>query len=167
LDDNGKVYKKTAAYAYEDVTDQVKYKNVLLLADMNIGFEGGKFLPEQSITVGELNSLLNKIGYAVYNDSAEDATTDSSLITREEIAQLFIDKLGLTKMAAISGIYKTGFEDENSINAKYFGAVALAKGLGIVKGDTANKFNPTLKVTRAEAVDMILEYISAQKAGLN
>ncbi len=166
LDNSGKSYKKTAVYAYEDVTDQAKFKNVLLLADMNIGFEGGKFLPEQSITVGELNSLLNKIGYAVYDASAEKAAADSALITREEITQLFIDKLGLTKMAAISNIYKTGFEDESSINAKYFGAVALAKGLGIVKGDATNKFNPTFKVTRAEAVDMILEYIKVQKSGV-
>ncbi len=167
LDESGKVYKKNAVYAYDDVTDLIKYKNVLLLADMNIGFEGGKFLPEQSITVGELNSLLNKIGYAVYTDPAEATTADSSLITREEIAQLFIDKLGLTKMAAISGIYKTGFADESSINTKYFGAVALAKGLGIIKGDTANKFNSTNHVTRAEAVDMIIEYIRVQRDGIN
>jgi hypothetical protein len=164
LDTSGKIYQKTADYAYEDVTDSVKYKNVLLLADMNIGFEGGKFLPEQPITVGELNNLLNKIGY--YRDSTEKAA-DTSLITREELAQLFIDKLGLTKTANISGIYKTGFDDESSINSKYFGAVALAKGLGIVKGDMANKFNPTFKVTRADAVDMIMEYIRVQKDGLN
>lgn len=167
LDGSGKVYKKTAAYAYEDVTDKVKYKNVFLLADMNIGFEGGKFLPEQPISVGELNSLLNKIGYAVYKDPAEDATADRSLISREEIAQLFIDKLGMTKMAAISDIYKTGFTDESSINKKYLGAVALAKGLGIIKGDTANNYNPTFRVTRADAVDMIIGYIKAQKDGVN
>ncbi len=167
LDDSGKVYKKAAAYAYEDITDQAKYKSVLLLADMNIGFEGGKFLPEQPITIGELNSILNKIGYAVYHDTADKAAEDASLITREEISQLFIDKLGLTKMAALSGIYKTGFYDENSINTKYFGAVALAKGLGIVKGDTTNKFNPTLKVTRADAIDMIIGYIKTQKDGVN
>ncbi len=167
LESNGKTYQKIATYTYEDVTDQVKYKNVLLLADMNIGFEGGKFLPEQPITVGELNNLLNKIGYAVYNESTEKAAADASHITREELAQLFIEKLGLTKMANISGIYKTGFEDESSINTKYFGAVALAKGLGIVKGDTGNKFNPTFKVTRADAVDMIIEYIRVQKDGVN
>lgn len=167
LDASGKIYQKTAAYAYEDVTDQIKYKNVLLLSDMNIGFEGGKFLPEQSITVGELNSLLNKIGYNVYRASDEESASDKSLITREELAQLFIDKLGLTKMAAISSIYKTGFEDESSINEKYFGAVALAKGLGIIKADTLNRFNPSFRVTRAEAVDMIIEYIRVQKEGVN
>ncbi len=166
LDNSGKVYKKAAAYAYDDITDTVKYKNVLLLADMNIGFEGGKFLPEQSITVDELNGLLNNIGYTVYKDSEDSTAVNNSTITREEIAQLFIDKLGLTKMAAIPGIYKTGFADESSINTKYLGAVAMAKGLGIVEGDSANKYNPTFKVTRADAVNMISSYIKAQKDGV-
>lgn len=167
LNANGKTHQKTAAYAYEDVTDRIKYKNVLLLADMNIGFEGGKFLPEQSITVGELNELLSKIGYNVYRTSAEDTVNDKSPITREELARLFIDKLGLTKMAAIPGIYRTDFEDESSINSKYLGAVALAKGLGLIKADSANRFNPTFRVTRAEAIDMIIEYIRVQKDGVN
>lgn len=163
LDESGKVYKKTAGYSYEDITDKTKYRDVLLLADMNIGFEGGKFLPMQPITVGELNDLLDKIGYAVYADAEQEAAADKALITREEIAQLFIEKLGLEKMAGISGIYKTGFADETSINTKYLGAVALAKGLGIVKADSANMFNPAFKVSRADAVAMISDYIIAQK----
>lgn len=166
LDYKGEVYKEDKTYTYQDITDEKRYRNILLLADMNIGFEGEKFLPEQAITVGELNELMNKIGYNYYMDTVSTAQKDTRLITREEIAQTFISKLGLDKMAQLQGIYKTGFGDEASINAKYLGAVALAKGLGLMTADSNQNFNPKNNVTRYDAVELILNYIAAQKNGL-
>lgn len=166
LDYRGEVYKENKAYTYQDITDEKRYRNILLLADMNIGFEGEKFLPEQSITVDELNELMNKIGYSYYIDAVKTVQKDTRLITREEIAQSFISKLGLDKMAQLQGIYKTGFADEASINAKYLGAVALAKGLGLMNADSNQNFNPKNNVSRYDAIELVLNYISVQRNGI-
>ncbi len=166
LNNSGEVYKEAKPYAYLDIKDEATYRNILLLADMNIGFEGENFLPNQAITVGEINELLNKIGYAYYYTENATKEINTSLITREEIAGTFIAKLGLEKLAQLSGIYKTGYADEGSINEKYLGAVALAKGYGLMKADNENKFNPKSSVTRYDAVNLILNYIEVQRKGI-
>lgn len=164
LNNRGEVYTETKPYTYKDITNDSNYRDILLLSDMNIGFEGENFLPNQPITVSELNELLNKIGYSYPEDTA--STKDNSLITREAIAQTFINKLGLEKLAKLSGIYKTGFADENLIDTKYLGAVALAKGYGLVTSDAENKFNPKSNITRLDAVKLMLKYIEVQKSGV-
>jgi hypothetical protein len=166
LDNSGKVYQEEKTYQYTDIKDETVYRNILLLADMNIGFEGESFLPNQSITVGEINKLLNKIGSIYYYSETTAAENDNRLITREEIAQTFIEKLGLAKLAKLSGIYRTGYADEASINEKYLGAVALAKGYGLMSADSENKFNPKSNVTRFDAVNLILGYIDVQRSGI-
>ncbi|MGF7143919.1 hypothetical protein HNQ56_002349 [Anaerotaenia torta] len=166
LDYDGKAYQAAKSYTYEDVTDEKLYRNILLLADMNIGFDGGKFLPEQAITAGELNELMDKIGYGYYTDTAQAGQKDTRLITREEAAQIFISKLGLDKLAQLKGIYKTDFTDEASIDTKYLGAVALAKGLGLVKADNEQRFNPKSSISRYDAVELIMNYISVQRSGV-
>ncbi len=161
LNNDGTVYSKTEPYAYKDIADTKENRNILLLADMNIGFAGENFLPSQNITVGELKTLLKNVGYGSDITDMDDV----SLITRQEIAQLFIDWIGLTKMAKLN-IYVTGYADESTINTKYIGAVALAKGLGIMSGDSNNCFNPTSNLTRYDAVNLICNYIEASKGGL-
>ena len=166
LSNSGEVFKETKPYTYLDIKDESTYRNILLLADMNIGFEGENFLPNKEITVGEIDELLNKIGYAYYNPINTTTQTNTSLITREEIARTFIVKLGLEKQADLKGIYKTDYIDEDKIDEKYLGAVALAKGYGLMKADNENKFNPKSKITRFDAVNLILSYIEVQRSGI-
>ena len=167
LNYDGTEYTVTKPYAYLDLNDEAKYRNILLLADMNIGFDGEKFLPDQAITVGEINSLLEKIGYGSYTTEADATVNSSELITREKIAQTFVDKLGLDKLSKLSGIYKTGYTDESSINKDYLGAVAIAKGFGLLGGDENNNFNPQKNISRYDAVNLLLNFIQLQKEGLN
>ncbi len=164
LNYDGSVYKKAVPYSYKDITDEKLYRNVLLLSDMNIGFEGESFQPEKAITVGELNNLLAKIGYGVYSDASD--TADASLITREKIAATFINKLGLERLAKLTGIYKTGYNDEASISSEYLGAVAIAKGYGLLGGDASNNFNPKSNVSRLDTVNLLLNYIKIQREGI-
>ncbi len=166
LDGSGKVYKEVKPYTYLDIKDETTYRNILLLADMNIGFEGENFLPNQQITEGEVDELLNKIGYAYSYPNNATTQTNTSLITREEIARAFIVKLGLEKQADLRDIYKTGYTDEGSIDEKYLGAVALAKGYGLMKANNENKFNPKSNVTRFDAVNLVLSYIEVQRNGI-
>lgn len=161
LNYNGEVYKKETTYQYLDVAETPENKEILLLADMNIGFEGQYFYPKNEITSGELSELMKKVGYG-YN--VADNTNKENKITREEIAKSFIEQLGLKNAATIKGIYKTGFADEQSIGEDYIGAVALAKGLNLMQGDKNNMFNPKSYITRAEAVHLILNFIRSQQS---
>ncbi len=165
LNYNGEVYKETKSYSYLDIKDNKEYRNVLLLADMNIGFEGDNFLPTKEITLGEFNELLNKVGYG-YTDSSKLGKNANNPITKEELAQTIIVQMRLEKVSQLSGIYTTGFADEASIDKKYLGAVALAKGYGIISADANNYFNPKNKVTRLEAVNAIVSYIGAIQQGI-
>lgn len=164
---DGSVYEEAEPYAYTDVENIAGNRDILLLADMNIGFEGGYFYPSKDITVSELTGLLDKINYGYWygTEETEEPLQDVP-ITREEIAYDFIKRLGLEKVAGLQGIYSTGYNDQTSIGTKYLGAVALAKGLGLMEADVSNSFNPQANVTRLEAVRLIMDFIKVQKQGI-
>ncbi|NLC19296.1 MAG: hypothetical protein GX757_08800 [Clostridiales bacterium] len=164
LNYDGTVYKEKLPYSYSDITDPVKYRNIFLLADMGLGFEGDSFQPEKAITVGEFNQLLSNIGYGYYNKDEDSQAAKT--ISREEAAMTFISRLGLEKISKLSGIYKTGYDDEASIKSDYIGAVAIAKALGLMEADSMNKFNPKKELSRMEAVNLIINYINLQQSGL-
>jgi hypothetical protein len=163
LNESGEEYTEAKPYSYKDIDNSEQYKNVRLLADMNIGFKGDNFLPNQLITVNEINSLLANIGY--YSSESDTEKSDSP-ITKEKLAQFFIHKLGLDKLAKLQGIYDTGYVDKSNIDNQYLGAVALAKGLGIMKADANNYFNPKSNITRLEAVNLIMNFVEAQQNGV-
>ena len=131
-----------------------------MLADMNIGFEGDNFVPEKSVTEGEINQLLEKLGY--WNADNEDANSSTRLVTREELAYSFIKRLGLEKIAKISGIYISGYADESAINNKNVGAVALAKGLKLFPDSNSNLFNPKNNISRRELVHILFNFVKAE-----
>ena len=165
LNYDGTVFKKEQPYVYEDIDDKPENREILLLADMKIGFQGNRFNPNQNITVSELNDLLKQIGYGYYTEK-DNAAVNNKSITREELAFSFIEKLGLTKLAGMKGIYATGYADEGSIRADYLGAVALAKGFGLMDAKADNRFNPKDSISRAEAVHLILSFIKVQRQGI-
>ena len=62
------------------------------------------------------------------------------------------------KVADIKGIFTVSFRDAGSISEDLHGYVAIASGLGIVKGDGVN-FKPKKETTRGEAAVMIYNYL--------
>lgn len=164
LDGSGEVYKDTESYAYKDITNTPNNYEILLLADMNIGFEEDNFNPDKLITEGEINSLLEKLGY--WNSNNEKTNESRKLITREELAYDFIERLGLEKIAKISGIYTTGYSDEDSISKANLGAVALAKGLDIFTINDGGLFNPKSNISRRDAVHLLLNFVKADKENI-
>lgn len=159
LDYKGEVYVSSIPYLYKDIADTKENREILLLADMSIGFEGEYFNPDKLITEGEINQLLEKLGY--WNSDSDKANASTKLVTREELAYDLVKRLGYEKIAIISGIYTTGFSDENTINPKYLGAVALAKGLEIFSVQENNLFNPKSNISRREAVDLLFNFVKA------
>jgi hypothetical protein len=159
LDGSGEVYKDTKPYIYKDIAVTIDNREILLLSDMSIGFDGDNFSPEKLITEGEFNLLLEKLGY--WTSDNEGANASTKHITREELAYNLIKRLGLEKIAKISGIYTTGYSDENAINSDYIGAVALAKGLKLLPDNDSNLFNPKSNISRRDAVRLLLNFINA------
>lgn len=165
LNYDGTEYKVSEPYAYTDIPDTPEYREILLLADMSVGFEGGSFLPLNNITVGEFNSLLEKMGYGSWDSDAQEDDL-AELLTREYTAYDFINRLGLERIAALQGIYYTGYADNFNIKADYLGAVALAKGMGLMKADDNNMFNPKVNITRKDAVTLIMNFVKVQREGV-
>lgn len=163
---DGEIFKEVKPYTYADIKVTPENRNILILSDMNVGFEGDNFLPNQAITVGEMNKLIQDIGFGYGYEVAKDSKANTQ-ITKEELAVLFINKLGFEKISKISGIYSTGFADENMIKSENVGAVALAKGLGIFSVATDKMFNPKSTVSRYDAVEYLFKFIAAQQTGMS
>lgn len=161
LNASGEVYKETEPYLYKDIADIPINYEILLLADMNIGFEGDNFNPDSAITEGEMHLLLEELGY--WTSDRDLVSESKKLITKEMAAYDLIKRLGLEKVAKIKGIYKTGYSDEDDISPDYLGAVALAKGLNLFPAQDDNKFNPKDYIRRREAVSLILNLIKAER----
>ena len=71
-----------------------------------------------------------------------------------------IRALKYDKVADIGSIFIVEFKDKASISPELTGYVAIASGLGIVKGDGTN-FSPARKVTRGETAVMIYNYLQS------
>lgn len=127
-----------------------------------------KFRPEEAITKEEFSRLVNNLGGAYYDDvidieDDEDVTAVKKPVnlTRTDAAVIFAGRFDNGDMLKLKGIYKTPFSDVKSSdpNIGYI-AVAYAKGF-IPKGD--GKFRGSSTVTRAEAMQMIYNYIKSNK----
>lgn len=165
LDGAGEVYKAAGPYSYKDISETPNNREILLLSDMNIGFEGDDFKADKLITEGEIAKLFEDLGY--WTSDKEDAKNSTKLITKEEIAYDFIKRLGLEKIANIKGIYTTGYSDEDMIKSKYLGAVALSKGLELFPDEEGDLFNPKNYITRREIVNLLLNYVKVESANVN
>ncbi len=156
LTGTGEVNKERKDFEYKDINKSEKNRNILLLADMNIGFEGEYFLANREITYGEYQNLMKQVNLTNYG-SLE--LKDNKKITREEISVDIIIKLGLEDIAILQGIFNPGFDDQEEINEEYLGAVSLAKGLGIIDAED-NRIKPRDTITRRQVVDIILNYLN-------
>ena len=156
LTGTGEVNKERKDFEYKDINKSEKNRNILLLADMNIGFEGEYFLANREITYGEYQNLMKQVNLTNYG-SLE--LKDNKKITREEISVDIIIKLGLEDIAILQGIFNPGFDHQDEINEEYLGAVSLAKGLGIIDAED-NRIKPRDTITRRQVVDIILNYLN-------
>ena len=137
-----------------------------------------KFRPNDYIEKNEFSSLVSMAlggGYYFYDeeyiDVAEEvpapvenapsgqnkAAKESKYVTRTDAAVMFTQSSGFGKVSELKGIFKTPFSDVKS-NDENIGSIAVAYSMGFIKGDSGT-FNGTKKITRAEAMQMIYDYI--------
>lgn len=157
LNSDGSVYDKTQdTYSYSDVNGLSSERNILILADLGIGFNGGTFKPNEFITVNELTELMEKAGFYISDDDSIVKNKNMITISRLDASKLALSLLGYNKVATIKGIYSVDFNDKETINQSDIGYVAIAWGLNLIKTDSNNKINANEKVTRENTADLII-----------
>lgn len=161
LNYDGTVYDKNANnYSYSDVNGLLSARNILMLADLGIGFKGGAFNPNQTITMEELTSFLEKAGFYFDNDKLK-INENAAFITRLDASKLALKVLGYENVAAIKGIYNIDFKDKSEIAQNDLGYVAIAWGLDLLKTNNSNEFKPVDRLTRENAADLIIGMLNS------
>lgn len=157
--DGSPYIKQDTKFNYKDIGEHEAARSIALLADMGIGFEGTEYKPNQAITQKELFSFLEKLNINNKIIKQELKENSTSSISRVKAAHLAIKILDLTKVAKMD-IYKIEFADKSSIKKSDSGYIALVNGLGILKADKKNCFNPKDNLTRGQAADFIIGILS-------
>lgn len=162
LNYDGTVYNKNAdLYSYTDVNGLTSERNILLLADIGIGFQGGLYNPNKTISVEELIDFLEKTGF-YYDSNSISINENASSITRLDTAKLALKVLGYDNVAGIKGIYSVDFNDKDSITQSDLGYVAIAWGLDLLKNNSNNEFSPNNTLTRENAADLIIGMLNTK-----
>lgn len=92
----------------------------------------------------------------------ETKTADCNApLTREMLSRYLIWRMGQQKAAALDPIFCYPFADEADTDPTLKGDIAIAHGLGILKGDGSGNFYPKKELTRAEAASVIYHYFQA------
>jgi hypothetical protein len=159
LDYEGKEYvKPTGLYTYTDIEGNSSARNIKLLANMGIGFDGGLYKPTQTITADELLSFIEKANF--YFNSSKYKLTGST-VSRLNAAKFAVQVLGLEKAASISGIYSINTSDQASISQSDIGYAAIAYGLKILLPGSDNKLRPSDSLTRQDAADLLVGMLNS------
>lgn len=169
---------------YTDTADCFAAAELEKLTAYGVGYYGlDAFSPDAQVT--ELDLLLfllsaqgYRLDYSTYAEAGEEELAwlydlgcslgflDSReqaperLVTRSQLCRSFVALAGLTEAAELEGIYACGFADDGAIAPADYGYVAIARGLGIVKGDGSGAFRPADGATRQELALMLCRYLS-------
>jgi|GEM_PF-3237877 len=157
IDNSGAPYEKDFSIQYSDIENHPSKKYIEILVLCGILHPSEKFDPDEPITEGEFKNLVSK---AISTIPKNNEASDESLLTNENAIQIFISMLGFDSVAQLRGIYETGFVDEGMISENLLGYAAIAKGLGIIRG---NAFMPKQLTTRATAAEIIYNYLMEDK----
>lgn len=168
-------YNNGSSVKYTDIKGIPQEQAILTLQKYGVTLTNdSKFKPNEAITKEEFQRLVNSaVGgyYSVEEDVEEDVgeivkddegtAKKPAGLTRTEAAVIFSGRFDNGNILKLKGIYKTPFSDVKSSdeNAGYI-AVAYAKGF-IPKGN--GKFGGSKTITRAEAMQMIYDYIKSNK----
>ena len=175
---------ETLLPAYTDLEGSYARQEIEALARYGVGWYGvEEFRPADQVTELDMILLmLSAVGwqpdYGTYADaSAEElesiyasayyqgfiATREQHpdrLVTRSELCRCFVSLSGMQEAAALKVIFACGFSDEDQIPEEDLGYVAIAKGLGVIRGDRNGAFRPNDGATRQELAMMLYRYLS-------
>ena len=158
---------------YDDIQDAYGKNQIEALARYGIGFSGTSFKPTAQLTQKDaLILFLSAVGNSSededdlyrlaynYNFLTEDERDPERLMTRAQLVKMLIGATEYGPAAELEDIYVCGFKDDAQIPSAVYGYVAIAKGLGVVQGDSYNNFNPNNIVTRQDAAIILFNFMS-------
>ena len=157
--------------AYSDVAGSWVEKDVLRLARFNVGYAGGVFQQDKSLTQWDLVCLLYSLSYypldpgaateaergdayaAAYRMGALARTErdDDKVLTRGELVRYLLNAAGYGPVARLEGIFTCSYSDRDAIPESDLGYAALAQGLGLISGAYAG----ASAATRGQAAAML------------
>jgi len=170
IDYAGKTFRDTKVEGYTDIKGKWYEDVVTTLLENGYYLEGEAFAGNKSITQSEFFRYLYSKDNN-YMDQEElywmleqngiiesDEINPDGLLLRQDAAKFAVRYLGLEKAGEKYKIYRNVFRDY--ISPEYRGYTALAQAMGIIEGNSSNRFLPTKNSTRAEAAVMIFRIIN-------
>lgn len=168
----GKVVDQSGQYI--DLEGHWAQGMIQTMAENGITFAASEFKPDEQITQGVYFELLYKAIYRAREAVEEDVynymigqkiitkeeRNPEAAVTKQQALVYLLRMMGYRNAAEIPGIYVCDFADSDAISKQSFGYVAIAKGLGIIRGDEENKFHPEKEMTRAEAAAVVYNYLT-------
>lgn len=162
--------------SYDDLGGHWIGEKAQRLAQFNVGWLGGSMEPDKALTQLDLVALLVSTNGWLFDPAADDADDlyrraysmgiltedqrdDTAAVDRCALVKLLLDCTGYGDVAQLPGIFRCSFADAGDIPEAYLGYVALAWALGLVEGDSGNRFCPTAPATRAEAAAVLYRYL--------
>ena len=156
---------------YSDIDGAEAAPEIRKLAAYSVGYSGGEFRPNASLTQWDAVCLIASTqGWRLNPDDVTDEDRNNvygmiysmggltpgerkedAVMTRGALVKLLLDCGGYKAVANLNGIFTCDYTDKDSIAAPDIGYAALAQGLGIVKGT----YNAKETVRRGTAAVML------------
>ena len=153
---------------YTDISGIAQENAIKTLARYGITLEtkNGKFDPNAKLTDKEFATVIYKAtrNYVPYyvEDGNYQKEEKAVTLTKKEAAKVFVDVYGGSDYAELKGIYRAPFKDV-AVSDDYVGYIAIAKALGFASADKNGNYSPNKVLTRAQAMQMIYDYIKRLK----
>ena len=153
---------------YTDISGIAQENAINTLARYGITLEtkNGKFDPNAKLTDKEFATVIYKAtrNYVPYyvEDGNYQKEEKAVTLTKKEAAKVFVNVYGGSDYAELKGIYRAPFKDV-AANDEYVGYIAIAKALGFASADKNGNYSPNKVLTRAQAMQMIYDYIKRLK----
>ncbi len=167
-------WQSTSSYDYTDIEKHWAKEKIEKLADVQIGFSGDKFRPDEAATQADVLRLfaagVRNRYYLDYTDEdlyrelisegilTEEEKSPERTVTREEAFMYMIRLAGLGDVAKLSDIFKVEYEDGHLLAEGCIGYPAILTGMGVICGN-GGRLRPKDEITRAETAVMVYNFM--------
>ncbi|MBP3520244.1 MAG: S-layer homology domain-containing protein, partial [Oscillospiraceae bacterium] len=171
----GTAYEKEEPMAYDDIDGHWAQDLLNQLALYQVGWQGGKAMPDEALTqLAYLELLASSEGYHYTAEDAdslyqyairrgfltEEERDENKTVTRGEMVRILLDCLGYKEFANFQGIFRCDFTDAGEIPEELMGYAAISQALGLVDGGDNGAFGADTPATRVQAAALLWKYMS-------
>lgn len=141
---------------YTDIDSHWSKQTAERFSWVGIGTDSEKFAPNEEISAKEFYDLCEYFSLESYDQRKDE----SSCISRMDAVKYLVDCLGYSKIARLENIFATDFKDNSDFSKEDIGYVAIARGLGIIKGN-GSSFDSSSLLTRAQCYTLVENVLSS------